>query len=99
MQFTIDSMKVAISATLEKYGVRYGVRKAALFGSIVRDEATEDSDIDLLVEFEPGKSLLDLAGLKSELERTLKRKVDIVTYRSLHPLLRDRILSEQVLIR
>ncbi len=95
MQFTIDSMKTAISASLEKYGVR----KAALFGSVVKAEATEKSDIDLLVEFERGRSLLDLAGLKSELEVLLKRKVDIVTYRSLHPLLRDRILSEQVIIR
>jgi len=90
-----DSIKAIIGSTLEKYGVR----KAALFGSIVRNEATEESDIDLLVEFEGGRSLLDLAGLKLELERLLLRKVDIVTYRSLHPLLRDRILSEQVVIR
>jgi len=95
MQFTIDSMKAVISASLEKYGVT----RAALFGSVVRDEATEESDIDLLVEFEGGRSLLDLVGLKLELESLLKRKVDIVTYSSLHPLLRDRILSEQVLIR
>lgn len=95
MVFTIDSLKAAIGTTLEKYGVR----KAALFGSIVKAEATEKSDIDLLVEFERGRSLLDLAGLKSELEALLKRKVDIVTYRSLHPLLKDRILSEQVVIR
>jgi predicted nucleotidyltransferase len=88
-------MKAAISASLE----RYGVRKAALFGSFVKDEAREKSDIDLLVEFEPGRSLLDMAGLKSNLEALLKRKVDIVTYRSLHPLLRDRILSEQVVIK
>lgn len=95
MQFTIDYLKNAMGATLEKYGVI----KAALFGSIIRHEAGEDSDIDLLVEFETGRSLLDLAGLKLELEKLLNRKVDIVTYRSLHPLLRDKILREQVLIR
>ncbi|UCE66738.1 MAG: nucleotidyltransferase family protein [Candidatus Zixiibacteriota bacterium] len=95
MLFTVESMKTAISATLEKYGVI----KAALFGSAVRDEATEESDIDLLVEFEEGRSLLDLAGLKLELERLLNRKVDVVTYRSLHPLLKDRILSNQIVIR
>lgn len=57
---------------------------------------TEQSDVDLLVEFEGRKSLLDIAGLKIELEDALGRKVDVVTYRSLHPLLRERILGEQV---
>jgi predicted nucleotidyltransferase len=95
MHDTIDKLKNAIRDTLEKYGVK----KAALFGSVIRGEALEDSDIDLLVEFEPGKSLLDLARLKLELEGLLKRKVDIVTYRSLHPLLKERILSSQIEIR
>jgi predicted nucleotidyltransferase len=95
MRTSIDQLKNIMRASLEENGVR----KAALFGSIVRDDATEDSDIDLLVEFEPGRSLLDLARLKSELENLLRRKVDIVTYRSLHPLLRDRIVREQVMIR
>ena len=88
-------LKVIIQDTLEKHGVI----KAALFGSIVRNDARDDSDIDLLVEFGPGKSLLDLARLKLELESLLGRKVDIVTYRSLHPLLKDRILKNQVIIR
>jgi predicted nucleotidyltransferase len=95
MENSIDLLKNTIRDILEKHGVI----KAALFGSIVRGDAREDSDIDLLVEFEPGKSLLDLARLKLELESLLGRKVDIVTYRSLHPLLRERILSDQVVIR
>ena len=77
---------------------KHEVRKAALFGSIVRGEATEESDIDLLIEFEGRKSLLDLAGLKLDLQESLRRKVDVVTYKSLHPLLKDRILSEQRVI-
>ncbi len=81
--------------TLIKVLKKHGVKRAALFGSIVRGEATEDSDIDLLIEFEGKKSLLDLVGLKLELEELLKRKVDVVTYKSLHPLLREKILSEQ----
>jgi predicted nucleotidyltransferase len=88
----IDEIKSAVNATLRKFGVK----KAALFGSVVRGDATGGSDIDMLVEFEPGRSLLDLAGLNLELESLLARKVDIVTYGSLHPLLRDRILKEQV---
>jgi len=55
----------------------------------------ESSDIDILVEFGAEKSLLDLAKLKIELEESLGRKVDVLTYNSLHPLLKERILSEQ----
>jgi predicted nucleotidyltransferase len=74
---------------------RFGVKKAAIFGSLARGEGSEESDVDILVEFEPGKSLLDLAGLKIELEETLGRRVDVSTYNSLHPLLKDRILKGQ----
>jgi len=77
---------------------RYEVKRAAVFGSYVRGEQTKDSDIDILVEFKGKKSLLDLAGLKIELEDTLHRKVDVLTYNSLHPLLKDRILQEQKVI-
>ncbi len=74
------------------------VKRASLFGSVVRGELTDESDIDLLVEFKGKKSLLDLVGLKLELEEMLKRKVDVLTYNSLHPLLKDRILREQEVI-
>ena len=57
---------------------------------------TEDSDIDILVEFQGTKSLLDLVRLKMELEEVLKCRVDVLTYNSLHPLLEKQILSEQV---
>jgi len=77
---------------------RFDVKKAAFFGSFVRGEEKEDSDIDLLVEFKGEKSLLDLVGLKIELEELLGRKVDVLTYGSLHPLLKDRILQEQKVI-
>lgn len=73
-----------------------GIIRAAFFGSIVRGELTDESDIDILVEFEGHKSLLDLAGLKLDLEDALERPVDLLTYRSIHPLLKERILAEQV---
>ena len=73
-----------------------GVKRASFFGSIVRGDMTEDSDVDLLVEFEGRRSLLDLAHLKNELEDAVNRRVDLLTYKSLHPLLKDRILAEQV---
>ncbi len=87
----VNEIEDAIVRVLQKHGVK----RAGLFGSIVRGEATKESDIDLLVEFEGKKSLLDLAGLKIELEEQLKRGVDVLTYDSLHPLLREKILDEQ----
>ena len=77
---------------------RYDVKKAAIFGSFVKGEEKEDSDIDILVEFKGEKSLLDLSGLKIELEEVLKRKVNVLTYNSLQPLLKDKILQEQKVI-
>lgn len=74
---------------------RYDVAKASIFGSYVREEETLRSDIDILVEFNAEKSLLDLAGLKIELEEALGSEVDVLTYKSLHPLIKDRILKEQ----
>ena len=77
---------------------RYDVTKAAIFGSFVRGENKKGSDIDILVEFKGEQSLLDLAGLKIELEELLKMKVDVLTYNSLHPLIKERILNEQEVI-
>ena len=74
---------------------RFGVKRAAIFGSHARGEAKRESDIDILVEFEGEKSLLDLAALKMELEKALEKRVHVLTYRSLHPLLREKILEEQ----
>lgn len=91
---SIAEIKNKILPVLKKYDVA----RASLFGSIVRNEATEGSDIDLLVEFEGEKSLLDLAGLKIELEELLRNKVDVLTYNSLCPLLREKILNEQEII-
>jgi predicted nucleotidyltransferase len=94
MKSKIEEIKKTILSILKKHEVK----KAALFGSFVRGEESEKSDIDLLVEFKGKKSLLDLVGLKQELEKVLKRKVDVLTYKSLHPLLKDRILQEQQVI-
>jgi hypothetical protein len=77
---------------------RYGVVKAALFGSVVRNEAKKRSDIDILVKFRGKKSLLDLIGLELELKEKLGKKVDVITYNSLHHLLKDIILNEQKII-
>lgn len=88
---TITEIKKRILSILKKYGVK----KASLFGSIVRNKQTESSDIDILVEMPENASLLKLANLKLDLEEILKKKVDVLTFNSLHPLLRDKILLEQ----
>lgn len=75
-----------------------GVTRSSLFGSVVRGEAGDDSDIDILVDLPRGKTLFDLADLQMKLEGVLGQKTDVVTYNSLHPLLKDRILAEQVQI-
>ncbi len=75
---------------------RHGVRRAAVFGSTARGDDRSDSDLDLLVEFEAGRSLLDLVDLRMVLKELLGRDADVVTYASLHPSLRNQILSEQV---
>lgn len=77
---------------------RNRVRKTALFGSVVRGEATDRSDIDFLVELDPFVSLLDIISLKLELEDALHKQVDVVEYESLKPALRKQVLEEQVFI-
>jgi hypothetical protein len=77
---------------------RYGVSKAALFGSTVRTQRRPDSDIDILVQIDTDISLLEFVGLKLELEEALKTSVDIVEYDTIKPLIRDRILKEQQVI-
>ena len=77
---------------------KYDVRKASLFGSIVTDDFNENSDIDILVEFNGKKSLLDLAGLQLELKEKLNREVDVVTYNSISKYLKDIILNQQIRI-
>ncbi len=73
---------------------RRGVVRASVFGSVARGDATAESDVDFLVEFEDGRTLLDLSGLRLDLTEILERDVDVTTPNALHPQLRDQILSE-----
>ena len=77
---------------------RHGVRRAGVFGSTARGERRRGSDIDVLVEIDRDISLLDFVGIKLELEEALGMPVDLVEYSTIKPLVRDRILQEQVVI-
>lgn len=71
-----------------------GARNLRVFGSAARGTDAEGSDLDLLVEMEPGYSLLDVAGLQIDIQEALGVKVDLCTEAELHPALKDRILAE-----
>jgi predicted nucleotidyltransferase len=73
-----------------------GARRVRVFGSTVRGEQGPASDIDLLVEMEPGRSLIDLMCLEQDLEELLGTAVDIVTEAALSPRVRERVLAEAV---
>jgi len=65
-----------------------------VFGSFARGEECPDSDLDLLVDLEPGRDLLDIVAIKQDLEALLGRKVDVVTERAVSPYIRAAVLKE-----
>jgi uncharacterized protein len=79
-----------------RIAARHGASNVRVFGSVARGEADAQSDIDLLVELERGRSLLDHAALMLDLESLLGRRVDVATERGLKPLIREHILREAV---
>ena len=75
---------------------KYGAFNVRIFGSVARGEETADSDVDFLVELEPGRNLLDRIALMQDLEDLLGRKVDVATVKGLREYFHDRILNEAV---
>ncbi|MBU2052754.1 MAG: nucleotidyltransferase domain-containing protein [Nanoarchaeota archaeon] len=91
----IEQIKKKIVKILKKNNVV----RAGIFGSYARGEQKKNSDIDVLIEVRAKKfSLLDLVHLEFELERILKKKVDLLTYKSINHLLKERILNEEIKI-
>jgi len=79
-----------------KISTRYGAKEIKIFGSVLRGEAKRNSDVDLLVELESGRSLLDIIVIKQDLEDLLRCKVDIVTEAALSPYIKDEVLNQAV---
>ena len=90
MTMDIDALRARIVAIAN----RYRAENIRVFGSTVRSDFEEDSDVDLLVTFGPGASLLDQAGLMDDLKMALGISVDVVSDRALNHYLRDKILAE-----
>ena len=74
------------------------VVKAGIFGSYARGEAKKRSDIDILIEIKKDDKLHDIIGIELTLKKILNKKVDLIEYNSIYPLLKDRILNEEVRI-
>lgn len=88
----LDKIKSKIKEILKKNKIK----KAGIFGSYAKGEQKKNSDIDILIEF--NGSLLDLVGLEMQLERALKKEVDLLTYNGINHLLKKRILDEEIRI-
>lgn len=92
---TIDLLKARRERIIQ-FAADHGAHNVRVFGSVARGEASSTSDVDLLVEMDKGRSLLDLIELSQELESFLERKVDILTDEGLSPYLEQRIHAEAV---
>ena len=79
-----------------RIAIKRGASNVRIFGSIARGEADAESDIDLLVDLEPGRSLFDLGGLLMDLQDLLGHKVDVVTEKGLRERIREHVLKEAV---
>lgn len=90
----IETIQVKVSPILK----RANVRRAAIFGSVARGEATKESDIDFLVEMPRPYTLFSLLNVKNDLEDALQRSVDVVEYGTVKPILRERITKDAVSI-
>ena len=86
----------SLVAKVRELGTRHGVRNIRVFGSFARGDAGPESDLDLLVDYVPGSGGFAFVEFCDEVEDLLGRKVDVVTVRSLHPLIRDKVLAQAV---
>lgn len=81
-------------AAILRLAAKHGVKNVRVFGSVARGDADEKSDIDLLVNMEPDRTLLDLGGFQYDVQELLGCKVDVVSENGLYWLLKRRILRE-----
>ena len=93
---TLEELRGSNRDAILTISARYGAHNVRVFGSVARGETTPASDLDLLVDLEPGRSLMDLGGLLMDLQKELKIPVDVATERMLRPEYRERALADAV---
>ena len=93
MKYDIKTIQLKALPVLKKYNIA----RAGIFGSYARGDYKRNSDVDIIIELPKGFGF-EFVGIKLELESKLKKKVDLLTYNSIHPLLKERILKEEVKI-
>jgi predicted nucleotidyltransferase len=93
---SLDELLQVKREDILRIATKRGASNVRIFGSIARGEADAESDIDLLVDLEPGRSLFDLGGLLMDLQDLLGHKVDVVTEKGLRERIREHVLKEAV---
>jgi predicted nucleotidyltransferase len=93
---TLQELRTTRRDEILRIASRRGARNIRVFGSVARGESDGASDVDFLVDMEPGRSLFDLSGLLIDLEAALQTGVDVVTERGLRERIRERVLREAV---
>ncbi len=94
MAMGIEELLASKRDEIIRLAEKHGAHNVRVFGSVARGDAGTESDVDLLVDLEAGRSLLEHAALLLELEDLLGRRIDVVTERGLRPRVRERVLSE-----
>ena len=93
-QLRFETFRTRYRENILEIARRYGAEDVRIFGSVARGEASEESDLDILVALRPGTTLLMLAAMERELRELVGRNVDIVSERSVSKYFRDDVLRE-----
>jgi predicted nucleotidyltransferase len=91
---TLEELRTRQREEILRLAAKRGAGNVRIFGSIARGDSDTASDVDFLVDMEPGRTLFDLSGLLLDLESLLHTSVDVVTERGLRPKIRERVLAE-----
>jgi len=95
---TLERLRREKRAEILRLAETHGARNVRVFGSVATGENRPDSDVDFLIDLEPGRTIFDVARLMGDLRDLLGAPVDVLESRSIHPYLHDRILDEAVVL-